>query len=126
MKSNKYEEWKANENLPDKFYLNQLVHEKGQLRILFKELDLQSQEQLSVIFKSYLAYRIVQESGRLKSLENDDLKSFKKTTESEFISWFKEEALGIYDDQELTHYVIVNLDNIVDIISEFPPFVEWV
>jgi hypothetical protein len=126
MNTNQYEHWEANDHLPDSFFLNKLHYEDGALIVSFKEFGSTEQRELKVSFKHHLAYRVVSESGRLKSLDNVSLKQFCKTENSEFIAWFKDEALGIYDDRRLIHYAIVNLDNIVDIISEYPPTVEWI
>jgi hypothetical protein len=115
MNTNQYEHWEANDHLPDSFFLNKLHYEDGALIVSFKEFGSTEQRELKVSFKHHLAYRVVSESGRLKSLDNVSLKQFCKT-----------EALGIYDDRRLIHYAIVNLDNIVDIISEYPPTVEWI
>jgi hypothetical protein len=126
MENEKYEAWNAHEILPVNFYLASLHHEGGSLKVSFKEVALSEQKQFEIAFSNYLAYRVVIETGRLKSLDNGSLSPFSKTSESQFISWFKDEALGVYDDRVLIHYAIVNLDNIVDVISEFPPVVEWV
>jgi len=92
----------------------------------FKELVKLGDKQLTMTFKGCLSYRVTQESGRLKSLENSSLRSFSKTTESEFTLWFKNEALGIYDNRVIVQYTIVNLDNIIDVICEHPPNVKWI
>lgn len=126
METSTYEQWGAHEHLPDNFYLSQLQDERGFLKLFFKELVQSVDKQLNITFKSCLAYRVAQESGRLRSLENSNLRSFNRTIESEFISWFKDEALGIYDDRLIVQYTIVNLDNIIDVISEHPPTVEWI
>lgn len=126
MKSSIYEHWDAHEHLPDSFYLTQLEYKKGLLQLSFKEFVKLDDKQLTMTFRNCLSYRVTQESGRLKSLENSSLNPFSKTIESEFISWFKDEALGIYDDRLILQYTIVNLDNIIDVICEYPPTVEWI
>jgi protein associated with RNAse G/E len=125
MENEKYHTWNPIKELPQQFYLNRLYHGDGLLKLLFNDLNSNKENQLSIIFKNCLSYRVTQESGRSKSLDNPTLGQFNKSTNSQFISWFRDEGLGIYDEISLTHYAIVNLDNIIDVICIEEPFVEW-
>jgi hypothetical protein len=112
----KYEEWKLVESLPDRFYVGSFRYEEGKLEIVIDNFT--GKKQVTIKFNKYLTFRTTVESGRLKSLDNHTLKSFNKTQESDYISWFRDEGLGIYDERQLIHYAIVGLNYIVDIISE--------
>jgi len=119
-----YKTWEPIVGLPDNFYFYGLNNVGGDLIILLKEP--QSERILEIKFSGILGYRVVQEAGRLKTLyENKSLVGFETSTDSEFLRWFKEESRNMFDDWDLTHYVICNLDNIIDIISGPPVTVEW-
>lgn len=45
-----------------------------------------------------------------------------KVQNSEFLKWIEIESAGIYTD--MVHYAIVTINNIVDMVSSFPPEIE--
>lgn len=125
MKSDNYERWVPTEELPGDLYFFELHNESGVLTILLKKFELPDKV-LVIKFDGILAYRVVQEAGRLKTIyENDSLGAFNTTTDSALLRWFTEESGGIFDDSGLIHYVICNSDNIIDVISGPPVIVEW-
>lgn len=120
-----YEEWELIESPLTEFYLYELNDGFDGLKIVLRELGA-SDKKLEIFYPNFLGYRLTDESGRLKTLyENDTLGAFNKTNSSEFISWFIEESRGIPDDQSLTHYNILSSNKILDIISSQLPVVKW-
>ena len=124
MEIDNYELWEPIGNLPRPPYFFELHHATGELTILLKEFD-NPDKTLKVKFTGVIGYRVVNEAGRLRSLENSSLSTFCKTMNSEFLRWIKEESGGIFDDFELIHYVICNSDNIIDVISGPPVIAAW-
>lgn len=78
-----------------------------------------------ISFKSCLACRILNESHRLKFLrdieENLLSENILVTGQSEYITWFADENLGVYKEDELTHYIIFDSEYVIDVISILPP-----
>lgn len=120
-----YKVWVPIENLTTQLYFFELHNESGALTILLKSFDTPNML-LKIRFDGVLAYKVVQEAGRLKTInENDPLSTFNITTDSVFFKWFKEESEGIFDDWSLIHIAVCNSDNIIDVITNQKPEVEW-
>ncbi|ATP58013.1 hypothetical protein CPT03_16845 [Pedobacter ginsengisoli] len=124
---NEYNLWEPIIDIPyNDLYFFGIRDDLGKLIISLKLLG-SNEKLLEIKFSGVQAYRVVQEGARLKSLgESPSLRGFRVSTNSDFIEWFKEESLGQFDDWGLTHYVICNTDNIIDVIGGPPVMVEWV
>lgn len=48
-----------------------------------------------------------------------------KVQNSDFLSWFHNESYDSYNDRNIVHYAFFCQDEIIDILSEFEPAVEW-
>lgn len=120
-----YEEWELIESPLTEFYLYELNDGFDGLRIVLRELG-SSNKKLEIFYSNFSGYRLTEESGRLKTLyENDTLGPFNKTSSSDFISWFIEESRGIPNEHNLVHYNILSSNKILDIISNQEPVVKW-
>lgn len=107
-------------------YFFELHNEMGALTIMLKKFGLLNKA-LRIKFEGVLAYRVVQEAGRLKTInDNPCLSTLNTSTNSAFLEWVKQESGGVFDSVELVHYAICNSDNIIDVISGPPVTVEWV
>ncbi len=66
-------------------------------------------------------------NGKTKALKEYQAKNFYgnpffiATSENEFTSWLKKESLGFSEAKGVGHYLIITLNDIVDIASVFPP-----
>jgi hypothetical protein len=124
MKINRYESWKPVAELPKSPYFFELHHSEGELTVLLKEFDYPGKT-LVIKFAGVIGYRVVIEAGRLNSLNNSSLLTFCQTQNSDFLTWTKEESGGIFDESVLIHYVMWNIDNIIDVISGPPMVATW-
>ena len=126
MNNDKYEIWNPVSDILDDIYFYESRYNGKDLTILLKKLD-SANETLVINFKSVLGYRIINESGRIKTLyEIPTFNGFRFSIDSEFLRWFIEESGGIFDDLQLTHYVICNINNVIDVISSLPATGEWI
>lgn len=85
--------------------------------------------EVEIIFYSPDSVRITDEGRRLESYFTVPiLQNYRKNfignpffiiLNSDYVKWIENESLGFSTD--ITHYVIVTRDDIVDIISSFPP-----
>jgi hypothetical protein len=124
MEIENYEIWEPIVGLPDSSYFFELHNCNGALTILLKEFG-SLNKTLKVNFSSTLGYRVVNEAGRLRSFNNSSMMTYCKSVDSSFLRWFKAESEGIFDDWSLTHFVICNSDNIIDVITNLNPEVKW-
>jgi hypothetical protein len=124
---NNYNIWKPIDEIPyDDLYFFKSNDHLGKLQIWLKVLG-NEDEMLEIKFNGVQAYRIVQESARLKSLgEYASLRKFRTSTDSEFLKWFEEESIEQFSDWGLVHYILCNIDNVIDVITGLPVSVEWV
>jgi len=121
----KYERWNPIEGLPSNPFFYEMNFQSGKLVVLLKQSDLVDRC-LKIEFSNPLGYRIVNESGRLKTLDSPFIYTFCKTDVSEFLEWFDEESYGIFDDFPKCHYMVCNSDNIIDVITSQEPHVSWI
>lgn len=86
-----------------------------------------SGEMISVIFDSFLSYRRIDEGDALKTLS--DIKyscglgrSIYLVKDSDFIDWFIVQCDGVRDVSCLKHFLIMTVDDLIDVISLDDPF----
>lgn len=106
------------------FYLEGLYDDYKGFRLILKG-ERESDEIVELLFENNLAYRNLDESQRLKTLNENSILtkkwSFFKTKDSSFLDWFNNESYNIYKTEKLTHYIIVTPNDIVDIITDEEP-----
>lgn len=124
MEIENYNIWEPISDLPNSPYFFELHNCNGMLTVFLKEFS-EPNKALKITFSSTLGYRVVNEIGRMKSLNESSIMTFCMSQDSEFLRWFKKESEGVFDDWSLTHFVICNSDNIIDVISNQKPDVEW-
>jgi len=124
---NDYTPWKPLSDIPfHDLYFFELRSGINSLTVFLKVLG-SDEKTLQVKFQGVLGYRVFDESSRLNSLGEDfSISEFQTSTTSEFLNWFKQESLGLFDDRGLIHYMLCNTDNIIDVISGSIVTVEWV
>ena len=83
---------------------------------------------LRITFDPALAYRNIDEGDYLGSFEEaKGLKNWSLYTlhESDFIDWFMTESCGIHEGKAILQYSIHTPNDCIEILSEYPPVVEW-
>lgn len=87
-----------------------------------------------------LSYRYADEGDRLEMLaylsKNHQNESFKKMysiyyptfliEDSDYLKWFYEESENSYNDDEVTHYIFLTSNDVIDVLSTYPPKVKEV
>jgi hypothetical protein len=59
-------------------------------------------------------------------LDMAQLPSLLTVEDSCWIEWFRTEAAGAFDPVKVIHYAVFTPEDCIEIVSEFPPLVEWV
>jgi len=97
------------------------INETKKKKILFKFLG------------AIYAYRFTEEGCFLKTLEylkKNYESSFVHGTSlfevenSQYLNWFKEESYDAWNTDEFKHYVIYTSDDILEVLSPYPPEIE--
>ena len=123
-----FEPWSPIENLPFVAYLEALRDDYEGFRILLRGKEAHAPV-FRIAFESVVAYRNVNESFRLATWaaigNMGKLPTFLTVENSRWIEWLVAEAGGVLRADALTHYAIYSPEDCIDIVSEFPPEVEW-
>ncbi|WP_316794730.1 hypothetical protein [Pedobacter frigoris] len=127
MNINDFDSWEPINQIPyDELYFSGIKDLLGKVVLHLKVLGNEN-KMLEIKFDGVQAYRVVQEYGRLKSLnENPSMRKFRTSVNSDFLKWFEEESLGQFRESNLVHYMVSNIDNIIDVIARQPVSIEWV
>jgi hypothetical protein len=117
------------ENFPDKIYLDNLTDNKDGLVLNFSNED--GDKTIKIIFEdSVMSYRNNDESYMLRTINYVSEvygSSFMKKNSifivenSPYIEWFNSESYDIYKDYDLRHFVFMTPNDIVEVISTYPP-----
>jgi hypothetical protein len=114
--------------VPVRLYLEALHDDYEGLRFLLRGEDATSRT-LRPAFESPVAYRNINESYLLKTwaaiLDMQALPSLLTVESSTWVQWLVEEACGVIRAETLVHYAIYTPEDCVDVVTEFPPTVEW-
>ena len=121
-----YNKWEPVAETVDELYFHELHNGSGKLKILLKKFG-QDEVTLVILFDGTLTYRVAQEAARMLTInDNAPMPLFSVSTNSEFLDWFKEDSGGMFNDWSLMHISICNTDNIIDVITNQYPQVEWI
>jgi len=127
MKTSIFTKWKPISNIPRDLYFLSLCDQFGSLTILLRELgDDKSKRCLKKQFEHTVMYRVTPESSRIKP--TDEIPSYDGfwiTKQSNLLTWFNDESVGIYNDGDLIHYTICNVDNVIEVITTSDVLASW-
>jgi len=81
---------------------------------------------LRIAFDSALSYRNIDEGDLLITM-SEELGGWSLyiVTDSGFLQWFNHESQNIHKSDEIVHYSIYTPNDCLDVLSIFPPVVEW-
>jgi hypothetical protein len=105
--------------------LEQLIDHRGTLTLTMVDAH---EQRIKFSFDSYMVYRKMDEGDAL--LTQVDLektggvgKWFYRVEDSEFLAWFNKESCDARANQNLVHYSITALNDVVDVIALDAPVV---
>lgn len=109
-------------------YVEAVNYHLERLEILLSGED--TEKTLKVLFEFPLSFRVTRESyffNAFESLGDETLgKVFYMVENSKYIDLFNKWTGNAYPDWEVKHYAIyVSLD-CIDVLSSYPPIIEWV
>lgn len=123
-----FRKWDTISDIPEDLIFLRMSDQYGSLTILLKALsNSESAKALKIEFEHTLMYRVTPESSRiLPTNEVPSYDGFWITRQSNLLNWFNIESAGIFDDGDLIHYTICNLDNIIEVITTANGVVSWI
>jgi hypothetical protein len=124
--------WKPIEGLAEKYDIDYILDGTSGLIIRLYD-DKNPTKKIDVIFEQYAdSYRHTKESFRSKLIHSLDDKygnsfyakgTFFKVTGSEYIKWLSEASSTYSEMFPLTHFSILGVDSVVDVIARYEPTV---
>lgn len=124
-----YEPWEPIDELPKILYVEGLHDDYEGVRILLKG-EAEDAKMLVIKFDPALSYRNTDEGDRhVLAREHPEVRgggALFKAEQSGFIDWFNRENQGVRSNLDIVHYLIVTESDIIDVLSVFPPEVQWV
>jgi hypothetical protein len=106
-----------------RYELSELADKRGRLTL---QLEGEGGQQVEIFFDDYIFYSKIDEGDALRTLELVKAQSFIGQTlvmaqDSELAAWVADESFGIRSVDQLQHYVILALNDIVNVISLSAP-----
>jgi len=121
-----FEKWIPIDDLPETLYLEAIHDDYEGFRLLLKG-DEDHNKTLRITFDPALSYRNTDEGDLLKTIGKQEFEQWSLYTvrNSSYSEWFADESCGIHDDENIIHYAIYTPNDCIDILSVYPPEVEW-
>jgi hypothetical protein len=103
--------------------LEQLLDQKGILKLTMSD---DAGARFSVTFDGYIAYWKIDESRAFVILSElaesgSTTNTFYRAEKSDLLAWFEKQTSGAYSDSGAVHYTVAALDDIVEVLSPYPP-----
>ncbi|KXG10247.1 hypothetical protein AT864_00838 [Anoxybacillus sp. P3H1B] len=124
-----WERWIPINGLPSKLHNDTFVDNKEGIILEFS--DEKDKKKIVVKFEEgVLSYRNTDEGSLLKKLNYLDQQygtdfysnwTLFKVKNSEYIKWFLEESSGIYEPNQLEHYVFLTPNDVIEILATYTP-----
>ncbi|MHC8514730.1 hypothetical protein [Sporosarcina sp. ITBMC105] len=126
-----WERWTPINGVPSKLYNDTFIDSKEGIILEFS--DKKDKNKFVVKFEDgVLSYRNTDEGSLLKKLNYLDQQygtdfysewTLFKVTNSEYINWFLDECSGIYEQNQVEHYVFFTPNDIIEILTTYTPSV---
>ncbi|PLR81430.1 hypothetical protein CVD25_20300 [Bacillus canaveralius] len=126
-----WERWIPINGVPSKLYNDTFIDSKEGIILEFS--DEKNKKKFVVKFEDgVLSYRNTDEGSLLKKLNYLDQQygtdfysewTLFKVTNSEYINWFLDECSGIYEPNQVEHYVFFTPNDIIEILTTYTPSV---
>jgi hypothetical protein len=127
MIKNIFKKWEPLTEIPDRIFLEALHDDFEGFRLLLKGVGI-NDRMLRISFKTTLMYRNIDEGDIVQVL--NDSEGFSEgclytLEESDLIDFFHKQNYGSYSSSKIIHYAIYTPNDCIEVLSEFPPKVEW-
>ncbi len=118
--------WIPMDDIPAVLYLEGLHDDYEGFRILLRGAA-PIGKMLRIAFDPAFSYRRIDEGDllqRMKAVCNPSWPLL-LVSNSEYLAWFHRESLDRYQGVDIKHYLILTSNDCVEVLSSFPPKVEW-
>lgn len=126
-------QWLPVDGLAKKYFADEILDGMDGFKIMLTD-PAEEDKKVNIIFEdSVRAYRSTDESLRQETIRFIDNKygtrfyaecTFFKVRNSEYIKWIEKQSYGVFDTEKLTHFSIIAMDSIIDVIATYEPRIE--
>lgn len=121
----KFEKWRPIDLLSESMHLEELHDSNKGFWFLLKE-ESGNKKTLKITFDLVLLYRKIDEGDFLMTIDKSVTGwTFFTAKNSDLLSWFNYQSQDIHHNENIIHYAIYTPDDCLDILSAYPPKVEW-
>lgn len=121
----RYEKWAINIDLPQDLFFYKMFVEYSEIIILLKNLVDHAQI-LEIKFEYFVSYKVTIDLALMKMVnENDDFRGFARSTCSGYLDSVVEGSYDILKRKNIEHFVICNLENVIEVLSDEPATFRW-
>lgn len=113
--------WEPKKKLKNKYYVDSIKDEESFM------MELSNEDETEKILLKWdgcvVSYTCSEESARSILYDKQELTkwTFFKVENSSYLKWIEEQSLGIEQRNKLTHYCIIGINSVVDIIASYEP-----
>lgn len=121
----RYEKWAINIDLPQDLFFYKMFVEYSEIIILLKNL-VDHVQILEIKFEYFVSYKVTIDLALMKMVnENDDFRGFARSTCSGYLDSVVEGSYDILKRKNIEHFVICNLENVIEVLSDEPATFRW-
>lgn len=124
MNDEKLVRWQKVDGLPGSFEVDALHDDDKGFRLVCQS-ERAGSRAFMLRFQSVIAYRLVNESYRLRLVGGGVSCGVYIVENSRLVAWLLDESYGAWNSARLMHYLLVAAEDVVDVVSEWEPVVEW-
>ncbi|WP_241602298.1 hypothetical protein [Rosenbergiella nectarea] len=84
---------------------------------------------IKISFNGFYSFRVIDESDVIKMQDEFDgemILGIYNLVDSEYLEWFHEQSVGIHLDGNITHYMVVTVNDVIEIISCEKPVISMI
>lgn len=121
----KYENWDIDLSLPQDLFFYKMNVKYYEITILLKSLADHTQI-VEIKFEYFVSYKVTVDLALMKMVDdNADFRGFVRSTSSSYLNSIIEGSYDILERENIEHFVIYNLDNAIEVLSDEPATFRW-
>ncbi|WP_241576496.1 hypothetical protein [Rosenbergiella collisarenosi] len=105
------------------FMLDKLIYSPSVLELF---LTNDNDSGIKISFDWFHTFRVVDEGDVIKMLNKfngEMILGIYTLVDSEYLEWFHEQSVGIHLDGNITHYMVVTVNDVIEILSSEKPVI---
>ena len=101
-------------------FLLDLRYSSGALQITLSSTEENKGDEIQVVFDWIHSFRVTDEGDLLKlqdELNGQMVMGIYTVKGSGYLTWFNDQSANIHDNDEIVHYLIVTIEDVIDVLS---------